>query len=300
MATKTWTGATDTAWTTSGNWSPSGAPASGDDVIFDGTATGALAGSDQSATTLNSLTIYSTFGSSSPSTILIGTNGTPLKVGVTTGNAVLINVASGSPTKYYGPQRINLDFAATGPIVTVFTSNSTAVDNGKEVIRLKTASSSCDINVLGGTVGIATDNNGDTATIRNVNASGGTVNLGAGVTYANLSNNGGTCLVRSAPSTAIAVYKGSVTSRNTYDIPTVTIDGGTFYALHRAASGASIDQLNLRGGGTLDTSQSGEALTITNFSYRDGKINAFSPSQVTFTNVSIDFDDKTTWSGAAA
>ena len=36
---KIWTGATNANWTTPANWSPSGAPASGDDVAFDGTGT---------------------------------------------------------------------------------------------------------------------------------------------------------------------------------------------------------------------------------------------------------------------
>jgi fibronectin-binding autotransporter adhesin len=33
-ATKTWTGATDANWSTGGNWSPAGTPATGDDLVF--------------------------------------------------------------------------------------------------------------------------------------------------------------------------------------------------------------------------------------------------------------------------
>jgi fibronectin-binding autotransporter adhesin len=36
-ATKTWTGAVDTSFSTAGNWSPSGAPVNGDDLVFDNT-----------------------------------------------------------------------------------------------------------------------------------------------------------------------------------------------------------------------------------------------------------------------
>ena len=54
MATKTWTGATDTAWATSTNWSPVNAPAGGDDVIV-GASTFAIAGSSP-GTALASLT----------------------------------------------------------------------------------------------------------------------------------------------------------------------------------------------------------------------------------------------------
>lgn len=55
MATKTWTGTTDTAWATSTNWSPVNAPSGGDDVII-GAATNAIAGSSP-GTALASLTI---------------------------------------------------------------------------------------------------------------------------------------------------------------------------------------------------------------------------------------------------
>src|SRR3979409_12837 len=41
-ATKTWTGASSTAWSTSGNWSPSGAPASTDDVVIPAITNGSV------------------------------------------------------------------------------------------------------------------------------------------------------------------------------------------------------------------------------------------------------------------
>src|ERR1700735_3262258 len=34
MATKTWTGAKSNAWSAPGNWTPTGVPAAGDDVVF--------------------------------------------------------------------------------------------------------------------------------------------------------------------------------------------------------------------------------------------------------------------------
>lgn len=64
MATKTWTGgnATDGAWTRSDNWSPSGAPAAGDDLIFDG-STRLTNNNDISAdTSFNSITYAATAG----------------------------------------------------------------------------------------------------------------------------------------------------------------------------------------------------------------------------------------------
>ena len=69
MATKVWSG-TDGNWGTAGNWSPSGVPVNGDDVIFN-TGSQAVTGSDQSAVTLDSLTVTDDYtgdiGSSSTS-----------------------------------------------------------------------------------------------------------------------------------------------------------------------------------------------------------------------------------------
>jgi len=300
MATKVFTGgASDLNWATSGNWSPSGAPANGDDVIFDFNAATGVNGSDQSAVTLNSLTILASFGSSSPGLILFGSNGTPLKILITTGKAVRIGDPSNSPTPAGGSQRINLDVGTSAPIITVASTATTGVDTGKEVVRIKGVNAAIDVNVLAGSVGIATDNYSDAATVNNVNVSGvATVNLGAGVTYANLINNGGQCKVRSAPSTALIAFSGDIYTTGTYLVPTVTIDGGAVHPQHRAAAGASITMLNLRGGGNFDTSVSGEAMTITNFSFRKGSITAFSDSQLTFTNnAALDFDANNKWSG---
>ena len=40
MATKTWASATASTWATAASWSPSGVPAAGDDVVFNGTNNG--------------------------------------------------------------------------------------------------------------------------------------------------------------------------------------------------------------------------------------------------------------------
>ena len=58
MAVKIWTGATDGDWSVAGNWSPSGVPASADDVILSASYVVSItAGLNQSAVTLNSLTV---------------------------------------------------------------------------------------------------------------------------------------------------------------------------------------------------------------------------------------------------
>jgi len=52
MATKTWQGANGGSWATAGNWSPSGAPGTGDDVVFSSNSTGAAIGATASCKSL--------------------------------------------------------------------------------------------------------------------------------------------------------------------------------------------------------------------------------------------------------
>lgn len=290
MATRTWTGTSSTAWVTAGNWLEGAVPVNGDDVVFDWNATQSVAGSDQSAVTLASLKIFQTFGSSS---ILFGSNTTPLKVGVS--GRVDIGLPSQSPATASGSQRINLDFAATSPTsVNVINSASASADTGKEVVRIKGSALTNPINVLGGTVGFAT-NSGDTATITTINVKSGTCNVGSGCTLTNLYCNGGTVTLNCA-ATLVETLSGSVTLQGSVEITTLTAVGGSTAVNNRAASGPSIGTLNLYGSAaTVDFSGVGSALTITTFNVRAGTITTFSNAQLTLTNnAALDFDSSKT------
>jgi len=90
-----WSGATDANWTVSNNWSPAGAPASGDDVAFDGTGANLATNLNGTARSLNSLTFAS--GQSAQVTITT-TNSVPLTLAPTgaTGAWTTLNVLAGS------------------------------------------------------------------------------------------------------------------------------------------------------------------------------------------------------------
>lgn len=92
---RVWTGATNANWTASGNWSPAGAPAGGDDVAFDGTGNNLATNFNGTARSLNSLTF--TTGQSAQVTFTT-TNGAPLALAPTgtTGAWITLNVASGN------------------------------------------------------------------------------------------------------------------------------------------------------------------------------------------------------------
>ncbi len=62
MATRFWTGASDNAFSTAGNWNPSGSPVAADDLIFGDQATANCDGSDESGTGLfSSLSVVKGF-----------------------------------------------------------------------------------------------------------------------------------------------------------------------------------------------------------------------------------------------
>lgn len=79
MATKTWVGTDATTpndWSVSGNWTPSGVPVATDDVYFVSGAADVTAGLDQSAITLNTLTVGTKYTGN------IGSSAAPLEVDV--------------------------------------------------------------------------------------------------------------------------------------------------------------------------------------------------------------------------
>lgn len=71
---KIWTGASGTSWGTSGNWNPSGAPGTGDTVIFDGTGANYSSVNLNSARTVRSMSI--TTGQTVAVTMNASTNAT--------------------------------------------------------------------------------------------------------------------------------------------------------------------------------------------------------------------------------
>lgn len=95
-ATKTWTGATDANWSTSGNWSPAGAPTTGDDLVFP------VGGANQ-LTTTNDLTAGTSFSSitisgggysiSGNAIILTSTNAVSVTSGATVGQFIGLGIS---------------------------------------------------------------------------------------------------------------------------------------------------------------------------------------------------------------
>jgi hypothetical protein len=287
MATYTWTGASSTAWGTAGNWSPSGPPAtSGDTAIFDQNATQAVAGSDQSATTLAALIIYDTC------TKNIGDATTPLKIGAT---LVEIGKPKNNGTEATTSMgRVNLDLAAAATSVTAYKTATTLPDTGLEAVRLKGSHTSNTFTATAGTsYGLATNAVGDTATFATVNVSGGLVNIGSGVTLTTLTVSGNAAQVfKNSAATTLAIDAGTVSSYGDYTDTTVTLTGGTYRFGHRKTGGNSITTLNLRGG-KLDATVNPSAYTVGTTNFNSGTVANFSPTQGTFSTVVLNLVDAT-------
>lgn len=293
MATYEWTGASDTAFATGGNWSPSGPPTTGDTIIFNHKSTRAIAGSDQSAITLAKMIIYMSCGYD------IGESATPLKIGCT---AAEIGLMPQTGSGFNGPSNIVLDFHTIQHRTTVYGTGLGASTTGKENLRIQGSHASNELYIIAGkSIGIATNLVGDAARFATLNISGGLVNLGAGITNSpSVVLNDPSARVNIRCACSLELRSGEVTTNGDFLITTATLLGGVWYADHRNSSGAEITTLNIRGG-VIDTQGNPEAFTVTNTAMRSYNIKMFSSAQWTFTNnPSFSMGDTTNISGTAS
>lgn len=269
-ATYQWTGVSSTAYATGGNFTPSGPPAtSTDTLIVDQNATRAIAGSDQSATTLAALNILATNGQ------FVGDNGTPLKIN---GTNVRLFDPSASGIQTVGSGRINLDLATGATSIVVVGSAQAGADTGKEPIRIKAVNVANVATIQGGIVGFATDNPGDVATFSQISVVGNAiVNIGSGVTLATLLASAGTTLMKCG-ATLLRQTGGIVTTQGSGAITTATINGQC-----TLNSTGTITTLQVGDGGTADFTQDVRAKTVTNCKlYKGAKLKI--TSAVVFAN----------------
>lgn len=264
---------TTNAWATGANWSPTGPPStSGDSATLDQNAIGSIAGSDQSATTLSSLTIKSTF------ILNFGDLATPLKVNATT---VRIGDPGGSPVQSSGSPRINLDLSTTASNIAVVSSSTQGIDTGLEPIRIKGVNSSNKISVTGSAiVGIATNASGDVATFGEIAclSGGATIRVGSGVTLTTWSQDSGTGNLYCGMTT-FQQDGGIASIYGTGTITTANVSGQTTFT-----SSGTITTLNVYGGGSANFLNSSIPRTITTVNLYKGATFSYDPAVMTITN----------------
>lgn len=251
MASYVWTGATDSAWGTAGNWTPSGPPAtSGDSALFDGRAAAALTGSDVSATTLDALT------QTVACTKAIGSVAAPLEIGATV-------VELGRPAgdgSITSPGQVHLDLGSAASTVIVHATASTGTA-GAEPVTLTGSHTSNSLTVRGGTVGVATRLPSDTASFPSMTISGTNAKLrcGSGATITTLNVFAGDVVTNSAITT-LNQHGGEVQTNGTGAVTTATVMGGTL----TVNSTGTITTLNVEGEGAVNFDLGTGAITVTN------------------------------------
>jgi hypothetical protein len=284
MSAYFWSSVSSTDPTLGANWTKSDgttgtAPGNGDDVYIQaiaGLSLASIGAADMSAVTLNSLTISQTFTGTIGTTATTGTFGY-WKIGAATWT---IGTPSSDGTTAGGSGRIKIDFGSAAFVGTVI-NVGTSIDSGLEPLRIKGASSSNRLIVLGGRVGVATNLPGEISTISEVDASGSSavVDFGAGVTWTTATVAAGATLsTASGSSGTLSVASGSTAiTRGSAAIATINA-GGSVTLSHRPSSGAAITTLNVYPTGTADFSQNPLGVTVTTLNQHSGGILAFDPA----------------------
>lgn len=259
MATKYWVGGTSGDYSVAGNWSPSGVPAAGDDVIIQGTVA-ITAGLDQSAVELNSFTV------------LPGYSGA---IGSLTG-FLIIDLGDGDRFEFAGTglSFISVGSAAVSPVIT----NTATVSSGSGLYLLGTALAT--VTLLKGSLEVFTGstvttiNQGYTSTL----ASDTALSVPTGVTLTTLNRTGGTCTLN-VGATTVTNDGGTLTTRGAGTITTMNVTGGTVYP----NSTGTITTLNADGG-TVDFTRSRGARTVTTLNRTGDSVVILDDAYVTLTN----------------
>lgn len=278
MAQKLWVGSDSGNvgdYATAANWSPSGVPIAGDDVIFANSSQDVLTNLDQSAVALTSIIIDQSY------TGKIGTSASDfLQIAAST---AVIGQRRGSTGTFTGSKRLNLDFgSSTACQIEIYNTASNGIDTNRSPLRIQAGNASTDIKVYNGNVAISDDND-DTSTVGDIVVNGGSVYAGTGLTLSNVILNGGVLNLFSSIATLATVKGGTL---NHYDgtgantIATLTIsDSGI---VNHYATG-TITTCNLNGG-TLDLTRTQDAKTITTLTADAGANLITDTATVTLTN----------------
>lgn len=230
VATHTTTGTGPNSWDNTANWSTGAIPVNADTPTIEGSDVSILYGLDQSAVSLTSLNILSTF----TGTIGLPTRnsngyaeyrGTYLQIGVTT-----INIGQGSGAK---SRRIKHDAGSVACAWNVY-GMSQPIETGIEALLVKGTSASNTLNVTEGTVGVAVYA-GETADLSGLlrvgyeqnQASDAKVRCGSGVTLATVAQTGGQVEINSNMTT-VTRTGGTMTHRGASTITTLNNFAGTF------------------------------------------------------------------------
>jgi hypothetical protein len=265
--TKIWVGA-DGNWATAASWSPSGVPATGDDVYLENSTASVTGGFVQTAKYLASLNIAQSF------TGYVGDDVNYLTVGAVK-TTIGYNTGPGAPS---GSQRINLNLDINTGSVTVYNTGTPYTSTVPSVL-IKEVNALATLEVKGGYVGVAFKT-GESSTLSSVTVSGNSyVSIGSGTTLTTFKQTGGTNTLLCA-ATTVTSEGGTLTTDGTGAITAMTVDGGTIIS----NSSGTITTATAKTLGTLDLIQSTKARTITTPKLESGGTLKYDPDVITLTN----------------
>lgn len=181
---------------------------------------------------------------------------------------------TGSPTHN---DRIKIDNGKSGASLLRVHAGAETGESNKPAIQYIAANASADIEVRGGSVGIATDSPGETATVGDINVvsqrNNTRVFTGDGCTISGnwKQRSGINRLAAAATVASVEVNGGELDIEGgDYAITAATITAGVIRDKHTHSS-AILGTLNLNGG-TVDYSRSDEARTVTTINHEDGTL----------------------------
>jgi hypothetical protein len=265
MANKIWLG-NDTGnegdLAIAANWSPSGVPASGDNVRFP-------PGSNDITDSLDELSTANLSGALGVVVFEEGYSGA-----IANAFENMLFTCTRFEFSGTGLSYISLEASAIVPEIRT-ASQGGAGYHGLYLI----GSAISTLNVIGGNVGIAT-RNGETATTTTVRVIGETasVTLGLGTTVTTIYQAAGDSEIHCA-ATTITVEGGTLRTREVGAVTTMNVRGGEVYP----ESTGTITTLNADGG-TTDFTGSGAARTVTTFKQNRGATVVYDPTILTITN----------------
>jgi len=258
MADKIWLGTTDTDWATAANWSPSGAPASSDNVRFVATYSNNIAGYNASAVNLADCVFEAGYSG-------------------TVGSATLDLSISCTYFEFSGEGAAYIDLSTTSVDPRVL---ATAVAPGTGEYGLYLIGTGIGtLSIEGGNTGLAAVH-GQAATATTIRQHSGEVRVGSGATVTNYSGYAGSAVISTNLTTA-KLFGATLTTGEQAAITTLTIEAGV--CVSNASGTITTATVN---GGTLDLSQAGISRTITTLNLNPGGGINYDPDAVTLSTIS--------------
>lgn len=276
----TWTSVSSTDPTLGTNYSTGSIPANGDDLYIQaipGLALANIAAGDLSAVALASFNLNMSY------TGTIGDATAPggyLRVGSAIFN---LGIAPADGSAQVGSPRVKLDAGSTAGVVNVLNTASNSLDTGYEPVDM-IGTALTTINVLAGLFGLAQRAPSEVSTVATVNASGGTCNLGPGVTWTTANVAGGANFSSNSGATMVNVSQTGVATLNGTGLVGTINNAGTVN--HNIRNGG-VGTTTLNAYGTTNFAGAPANVTVTTVNRYQGSViqrNPANPAHVTITN----------------